>query len=149
MAWKVAIAGHEPNGLARGKQGRDHTYGIDVARLPVVLEAVPIDPAIEASRQRGGIEQTRESDARQPECVAESRRSMRAPPLPTIGAITSCLRRASHGAAACSARSSAGRSANEANAAELTAPTLVPHHMDTRSPRSCSAGSSVDRAPTS
>lgn len=69
-ARNVAVAGDEADRLTRRKQGRDHAYGVHVARRDVALEALPVDPAIEASRQRGGIEHTREPDARQPERMA-------------------------------------------------------------------------------
>src|ERR1700729_821571 len=70
MARSVAVAGDEADRLTRGKQGRDYAYGVYVARLDVVLETLPVDPAIEASRQRRGIEQAREPDAGHPERMA-------------------------------------------------------------------------------
>jgi hypothetical protein len=47
-----------------------HAYGIHLARRDVALEALPVDPAIEASHQRRGIEHTREPDAGQPQRMA-------------------------------------------------------------------------------
>ena len=66
VAWNLAIGRDEADRLTGGEHRGDHAHGIRVTRPHVVLEAPPVDPAIEASRQRGGVEHTREPDAGQP-----------------------------------------------------------------------------------
>ena len=117
----------------------------------VGVQRVPVDPALEAARQRRGIEQRRGAQPRQLEHLARQpqqpeRRCRRRSPAEITLALAHRAPVLEERLAPARARGSA---ATAATTAALIPPTLVPHTISTRSPRASSAGIRTDSAPAS